>query len=221
MIANWAFAPVCGFDFWRVIVTSPEVLIFLFFMITDPKTVPAGRVGRVVVRLPRRGGEHAPDGAADQRVRHEGRPARRARRRVRGPPAPRPAAARAAVRGRRHRPVRDAARDRRRRRAPASPARRVRVGLIASSRSSRSGSASSPPGRRPAASSSPDTAEVLNRVPAPGRSGHASRRSPSSRTSPTANHEIAGAGAAGDRPDARREPRAREPGAAPTATRRS
>ncbi|HET9344145.1 MAG TPA: RnfABCDGE type electron transport complex subunit D [Candidatus Limnocylindrales bacterium] len=48
MTANWAFAPVCGADFWRVIVTSPEVLIFLFFMITDPKTVPAGRVGRVV-----------------------------------------------------------------------------------------------------------------------------------------------------------------------------
>ena len=51
MTANWAFAPVCGFDFWRVIVTSPEVLIFLFFMITDPKTVPAGRVGRVVFGL--------------------------------------------------------------------------------------------------------------------------------------------------------------------------
>jgi hypothetical protein len=48
MTARWAFAPVCGFDFWRVIVTSPEVLIFLFFMITDPKTVPSGRVGRVV-----------------------------------------------------------------------------------------------------------------------------------------------------------------------------
>ena len=48
MTANWAFAPVCGFDFWRVVVTSPEVLIFLFFMITDPKTVPAGTVGRVV-----------------------------------------------------------------------------------------------------------------------------------------------------------------------------
>ena len=47
MVANWAFAPVCGFDFWRVIVTSPEVMIFLFFMITDPKTTPAGRVGRV------------------------------------------------------------------------------------------------------------------------------------------------------------------------------
>ena len=48
MIANWAFAPVSGFDYWRVIVTSPEVMIFLFFMITDPKTVPAGRVGRVI-----------------------------------------------------------------------------------------------------------------------------------------------------------------------------
>ena len=48
---NWAFAPVCGFDFWRTIVTSPEVAIFLFFMITDPKTVPAGRVGRVVFGL--------------------------------------------------------------------------------------------------------------------------------------------------------------------------
>jgi Na+-translocating ferredoxin:NAD+ oxidoreductase RnfD subunit len=48
MTANWAFSPVCGFDFWRVVVTSPEVLIFLFFMITDPKTVPTGRVGRIV-----------------------------------------------------------------------------------------------------------------------------------------------------------------------------
>ena len=48
MVANWAFAPVCGFDFWRTIVASPEVMVFLFFMITDPKTVPAGRVARVL-----------------------------------------------------------------------------------------------------------------------------------------------------------------------------
>jgi Na+-translocating ferredoxin:NAD+ oxidoreductase RnfD subunit len=48
MTANWAFAPVCGADFWRVVITSPEVFIFLFFMITDPKTVPAGLVGRIV-----------------------------------------------------------------------------------------------------------------------------------------------------------------------------
>ena len=51
MVANWAFSPVCGTDFWRVIVTSPEVLIFLFFMITDPKTVPTGQVGRIVFGL--------------------------------------------------------------------------------------------------------------------------------------------------------------------------
>ena len=47
MTANWAFAPVCGSDFWRVIVTSPEVLIFVYFMITDPRIVPAGRVARI------------------------------------------------------------------------------------------------------------------------------------------------------------------------------
>ncbi|MBA2380470.1 MAG: RnfABCDGE type electron transport complex subunit D, partial [Chloroflexi bacterium] len=51
MTANWSFAPVCGPDFWRVIVTSPEVMIFLFFMITDPKTVPEGRVGRIAFGL--------------------------------------------------------------------------------------------------------------------------------------------------------------------------
>src|SRR5215210_3292845 len=51
IVARWSFAPVCGFDFWRAIVTSPEVLIFLFFMITDPKTVPAGRIGRMVFGL--------------------------------------------------------------------------------------------------------------------------------------------------------------------------
>lgn len=48
MTARWAFMPVCGFDYWRVIMFSPELLVFLFFMITDPKTVPSGRVGRVL-----------------------------------------------------------------------------------------------------------------------------------------------------------------------------
>jgi Na+-transporting NADH:ubiquinone oxidoreductase subunit NqrB len=51
MTANWAFAPVCGLDYWRVIVTSPELMIFLFFMITDPKTTPLGQVGRVLFGL--------------------------------------------------------------------------------------------------------------------------------------------------------------------------
>jgi hypothetical protein len=49
--ANWAFAPVCGVDYWRMIVTSPEVLIYVFFMVTDPPTVPAGRVARVIFAL--------------------------------------------------------------------------------------------------------------------------------------------------------------------------
>ncbi len=48
MTAAWALQPVCGAQFWRVIVSSPEVLIFLFFMITDPKTIPGGRVARIV-----------------------------------------------------------------------------------------------------------------------------------------------------------------------------
>jgi len=43
----WSVRPVCGLDFWRAVVTSPEVLIFLFFMITDPKTIPSRPLGRV------------------------------------------------------------------------------------------------------------------------------------------------------------------------------
>ena len=46
MTARWHLGPITGFEFWRVIVFSPEVLIFLFFMITDPKTTPAGAIGR-------------------------------------------------------------------------------------------------------------------------------------------------------------------------------
>ncbi|MFM8855748.1 MAG: hypothetical protein ACKOI2_00810 [Actinomycetota bacterium] len=45
---RWAFAPVCGMDLWLTIVTSPEIFIFTYFMITDPRTVPAGRAGRAV-----------------------------------------------------------------------------------------------------------------------------------------------------------------------------
>lgn len=46
--AAWSLRPVCGFDFWRVVMTSPELLIFLFFMITDPKTIPPGRSPRML-----------------------------------------------------------------------------------------------------------------------------------------------------------------------------
>ena len=47
MIATWSTTPVCGEEFWTTLSTSPEVLIFLFFMITDPKTIPKGRTARV------------------------------------------------------------------------------------------------------------------------------------------------------------------------------
>jgi hypothetical protein len=47
MTAAWALGPVCGGRFWWVVVSSPEILIFLFFMITDPKTIPVGRAARV------------------------------------------------------------------------------------------------------------------------------------------------------------------------------
>jgi hypothetical protein len=47
MIATWSVTPVCDGRFWSTLATSPEVLIFLFFMITDPKTIPQGRPARV------------------------------------------------------------------------------------------------------------------------------------------------------------------------------
>lgn len=44
--ARWSFEPVCGNNLWLTIVTSPEIFIFTYFMITDPRTVPRSRVGR-------------------------------------------------------------------------------------------------------------------------------------------------------------------------------
>lgn len=48
MTAAWSVQPVCGARFWWIVTTSPEVLIFLFFMITDPKTIPVGRSARLL-----------------------------------------------------------------------------------------------------------------------------------------------------------------------------
>jgi hypothetical protein len=48
MVASWHVTPMCGKDLWQVLVTSPEILIFAFFMIPDPRTVPDGQVARVV-----------------------------------------------------------------------------------------------------------------------------------------------------------------------------
>ena len=51
MTARWHLGPITGFEFWRVLVFSPEVLIFLFFMITDPKTSPTGARQRRVYAI--------------------------------------------------------------------------------------------------------------------------------------------------------------------------
>jgi len=48
MVASWHATPLCGRDLWQVLGTSPEILIFAFFMVPDPRTVPEGPVARVV-----------------------------------------------------------------------------------------------------------------------------------------------------------------------------
>ena len=47
LTARWHFGPVEGFHLWTILAFSPEILVFLFFMLTDPKTVPSGRRQRV------------------------------------------------------------------------------------------------------------------------------------------------------------------------------
>jgi hypothetical protein len=48
MTAAWHVGPIEGAEFWWLLVSSPEILVFLFFMITDPKTIPASPRGRLV-----------------------------------------------------------------------------------------------------------------------------------------------------------------------------
>ncbi|MGZ8565718.1 MAG: FG-GAP-like repeat-containing protein [Actinomycetota bacterium] len=46
MTARWHLGPITGAELWQILVFSPEILVFLFFMITDPKTVPEGKGAR-------------------------------------------------------------------------------------------------------------------------------------------------------------------------------
>jgi hypothetical protein len=46
--ARWHLGPVTGWSYWWVFVASPELVIFVFFMITDPKTAPVLRRARPV-----------------------------------------------------------------------------------------------------------------------------------------------------------------------------
>lgn len=45
--APWSITPVCDGRFWWTVMTSPETLVFLLFMITDPRTTPTSAKGRV------------------------------------------------------------------------------------------------------------------------------------------------------------------------------
>ncbi len=48
MTARWNLGPVSGMQYWTTLALSPEVLIFVFFMITDPRTAARGRTGGVL-----------------------------------------------------------------------------------------------------------------------------------------------------------------------------
>ncbi len=98
MTARWHLGPITGAAFWWFLLTSPEVLVFLFFMLTDPKTSPKGGSGPGHLRGERRPARHAADRADAHRVGDEGRAARRAHGRVRSAPAACDGAARAVAR---------------------------------------------------------------------------------------------------------------------------
>lgn len=47
IVADWSFSPVSGMRYWTILASSPEVLLFCLFMVTDPRTVPTGSRDRV------------------------------------------------------------------------------------------------------------------------------------------------------------------------------
>jgi Na+-translocating ferredoxin:NAD+ oxidoreductase RnfD subunit len=47
-IAIWHDGPISGLSYWANIALSPEVLVFVFFMMSDPQTAPRTPRGRVV-----------------------------------------------------------------------------------------------------------------------------------------------------------------------------
>ncbi|HEX3566018.1 MAG TPA: RnfABCDGE type electron transport complex subunit D [Acidimicrobiales bacterium] len=49
--ATWHQGPVGGSFYWLTIALSPELLIFVFFMISDPQTSPKSQLGRVIYAI--------------------------------------------------------------------------------------------------------------------------------------------------------------------------
>ncbi len=47
-VAIWHQGPISGFDYWLKICTSPELLIFVCLMMSDPGTAPRSATGRVI-----------------------------------------------------------------------------------------------------------------------------------------------------------------------------
>jgi NQR2, RnfD, RnfE family len=47
-VAIWHTGPICGTAYWLNIITSPELLVFVFFMISDPRTAPSLPAARVI-----------------------------------------------------------------------------------------------------------------------------------------------------------------------------
>jgi Na+-translocating ferredoxin:NAD+ oxidoreductase RnfD subunit len=47
-VAIWHDGPIEGAEYWFNIVTSPELLIFVFFMMSDPATAPKDSAGRMI-----------------------------------------------------------------------------------------------------------------------------------------------------------------------------
>lgn len=47
-VAIWHDGPIDGLSYWANIALSPELLVFVFFMISDPQTAPKSARGRVV-----------------------------------------------------------------------------------------------------------------------------------------------------------------------------
>ena len=80
---RWHLGPVEGAQLWTILAFSPEILVFLFFMLTDPKTVPAGRRGGSSSPSRSRCSQRCWCGRAD-RVLGEGRGARGTGHRLRG-----------------------------------------------------------------------------------------------------------------------------------------
>lgn len=48
MTARWNLGPVAGMEYWTTLALSPEILIFVFFMITDPRSSARGRTAGIL-----------------------------------------------------------------------------------------------------------------------------------------------------------------------------